>query len=73
MGDGLDKIFDSFDKNNIFKDKSFLQAKYTPSDIPHREKEIHQIASILAPALRGENEQPLPLWQYGYRKNPFNF
>ncbi|PJE81390.1 cell division control protein Cdc6 [Candidatus Pacearchaeota archaeon CG10_big_fil_rev_8_21_14_0_10_32_42] len=62
MGDELDKIFDSFDKNNIFKDKSFLQSKYTPEDIPHREKEITQIASILAPVLRGEKTSNLFLY-----------
>ncbi|MDP3966251.1 MAG: orc1/cdc6 family replication initiation protein [archaeon] len=62
MGDELDKIFDSFDKNSIFKDKSFLQSNYTPNDIPHREKEIQQIASILAPVLRGEKTSNLFLY-----------
>jgi len=50
----LDKIFDSMNKNNIFKDKFVLQANYTPGTIPHRDKEIEQIASILAPCLKGE-------------------
>lgn len=62
MGDELDKIFDSFDENSIFKDKSFLQSNYTPNDIPHREKEIKQIASILAPVLRGEKTSNLFLY-----------
>lgn len=50
----LDKIFESFDKNSIFKDKFLLQNSYQPKEIPHREEQIKQIASILAPALRGE-------------------
>lgn len=62
MENELDKIFDSFDKNNIFKDKSFLQSNYTPQDIPHRENEIKQIASILAPVLRGEKTSNLFLY-----------
>ncbi|MCR4327328.1 MAG: orc1/cdc6 family replication initiation protein [Nanoarchaeota archaeon] len=62
MNNELDKIFDSFDKNSIFKDKSFLQSNYKPSDIPHREKEINQIASILAPVLRGEKTSNLFLY-----------
>lgn len=62
MNDELDKIFDSFDKNTIFKDKSFLQSNYKPETIPHREKEIQQIASILAPVLRGEKTSNLFLY-----------
>ena len=50
----LDKIFESFDKNLIFKDKSLLQVNYTPESIYHRDEQIKQIASILAPILRGE-------------------
>jgi len=62
MTNDLDKIFDSFDKNSIFKDKGFLQSNYTPEDIPHREEEIKQIASILAPVLRGEKTSNLFLY-----------
>src|SRR3989344_1233759 len=59
----LDQIFDSFDKNGIFKDKSLLQGEYKPNLILHRENEIKQIASILAPSLRGE--KPSNLFIYG--------
>ncbi len=59
----LDKIFDSATKNTIFKDKSMLQSNYTPQTIPHRDKEIEQIAAILAPALKGE--RPSNLFVYG--------
>lgn len=50
----LDKIFESFDNNRIFKDKSVLQSNYRPNEIPHRSDQIKQLASILAPVLRGE-------------------
>jgi cell division control protein 6 len=58
----LDQIFDSFDKNNIFKDKSILQTNYTPTEILYREEQIKQIASILAPVLRGEKTSNLFLY-----------
>lgn len=58
----IDKIFDNFDKNSVFKDKSILQANYAPSEIPHREEQIKQIASILAPVLRGEKTSNLFLY-----------
>jgi len=59
----LDKIFDSFSQKNLFKNKAVLQSQYTPENIPHREKQIEQVATILAPALRGE--RPSNLFIYG--------
>ncbi|MCW8965437.1 MAG: orc1/cdc6 family replication initiation protein [Candidatus Pacearchaeota archaeon] len=58
----LDNIFDSFDKNSIFKNKSILQTNYDPDDILHRSEQISQIASILAPTLRGERTSNLFLY-----------
>ncbi len=58
----LDKIFDSFDQNNIFKNKFVLQAGHHPENIPHRDDQINQIASILAPILRGERASNLFLY-----------
>jgi archaeal cell division control protein 6 len=58
----LDKIFESFDKNTIFKDKSLLNNNYQPKDILHRDTQIEQIASILAPILRGEKSSNLFLY-----------
>jgi len=52
--DKLDKIFDSFVSNNLFKNKSVLQSNYNPNIITHRDEQIEMIASILAPALKGE-------------------
>lgn len=50
----LNNIFDSAVNNTLFKDKSVLQTNYTPESIPHRDQQIEQVASILAPILRGE-------------------
>ena len=59
----IDGIFNSFNKQGIFKDKSLLQINYKPHEIPHRDEQIKQIASILAPVLRGE--KPSNLFLYG--------
>lgn len=58
----IDEIFDSFDENNIFKNKSILQTNYQPKDILYRNQQIRQIASILAPVLRGERTSNLFLY-----------
>jgi cell division control protein 6 len=63
MGVKLDKLFDSFTNSTIFKDKNVLQSNYSPETIPHRDKQIKQVASILAPALR--KERPSNLFIYG--------
>ena len=62
MTQELEKIFDNFDKNNIFKNKSLLQINHKPEQIPHRNEQIKQIASILAPILRGEKTSNLFLY-----------
>ena len=59
---GINEIFDSFDKNLIFKNKSFLQTNHKPEEILHRQDQIKQIASILAPVLRGERTSNLFLY-----------
>ncbi|MEM2956158.1 MAG: ORC1-type DNA replication protein [Candidatus Pacearchaeota archaeon] len=59
----LDKIFDSFTKESIFKNKFILQSNYVPEAIQHRDKQIKQVASILAPCLR--LERPSNLFIYG--------
>lgn len=58
----IDKIFDSFAKNTIFKNKGVLQTNYTPETIPHRDEQIEAVASILAPSLRGERASNLFLF-----------
>jgi len=59
----LNNIFESFDRNLIFKNKFILQTDYQPKEIIHRDDQIKQIASILAPVLRGE--KPSNLFLYG--------
>ena len=63
MSQKIDKIFDSMSQNNIFKKKFVLQSAYKPEEIPHRDEQIEQVASILAPSLR--LERPSNLFIYG--------
>ncbi|MFH1326565.1 MAG: orc1/cdc6 family replication initiation protein [archaeon] len=62
MGSDLEQIFESFSKNNIFRNKSILQTNHKPVEIPHRDEQIKQVASILAPVLRGERSSNLFLY-----------
>ena len=55
----LDKIFDSVGSRSLFKNKQVLQSNYSPETIPHREKQIEHIASILAPSLLGQKTSNL--------------
>jgi len=55
----INKIFDSFIEDSLFKNKFVLQTNYTPDKVSHRDNEIKQIASILAPSLRGERTSNL--------------
>jgi len=51
----LESIFNGFtNKKNIFKDKKAITTSYKPEELPHRDKEIESLASILAPSLNGE-------------------
>ncbi|MFH0711819.1 MAG: orc1/cdc6 family replication initiation protein [archaeon] len=63
MGVELGEIFDSALNNSLFRNKGVLQVRYTPGSIPHRDKQIKSIASILASTLRGE--RPSNLFVYG--------
>jgi len=61
---GLVGFFEKdLDVNLIFKNKKALQASFVPDQVLHRDKEINNIASILAPALR--NEKPSNFFLYG--------
>lgn len=62
MAAKLDNIFDSFSKNVIFENKKVLQTNYNPDEISHRDEQIKQVASILAPVLRGERSSNLFLY-----------
>ena len=51
----LTQFFENYlNKTLIFENKKSLQSNYTPETIPHRDDQIEQLASILAPALRTE-------------------
>lgn len=61
---GLTTFFESFlRKKSLFLDKKALQNCYMPETIKHRDKEIEQIANILAPSLK--LEKPSNLFIYG--------
>lgn len=49
--------------NKIFKDREVLRHSYRPQILPHRNPQIEEIASILAPSLR--NETPSNILIYG--------
>jgi archaeal cell division control protein 6 len=51
----LDDIFDKFanPKIKIFTDRNVLRATYIPESLPHREKEMKQLASIVGPVIAG--------------------
>ncbi len=57
--DKIDKIFSSFANNSLFKGKSVLQSNYSPESIAHRDDQVENVASILAPTLRGERASNL--------------
>ena len=54
---------DYIKKDPLFLNKKALQGNYTPETIPHRDEQVQQIASILAPALR--MEKPSNIFLYG--------
>jgi len=61
---GLVDFFEKYlDKKPIFKSKVVLQSNYTPVQILHRDEQVHQLANIMAPALRCE--KPSNVFIYG--------
>ena len=51
----LSKFFENYlTQNPIFLNKKSLQSNYTPESTPHREEQVEELATILAPALRME-------------------
>jgi len=48
-------LFASFvGQGGIFRSRDVLRSTYTPKELPHREEQIQELASVLAPALHGE-------------------
>ena len=62
--DKLNNFFENFlKKEEIFLDKNKLQISYIPDTVEHREEQIKQIASILAPSLK--LNRPSNIFIYG--------
>ena len=60
--DKVDSILNSYADNNLFKNKIVVQSNYLPEAVLHRADQVEAIASILAPALRGEKVSNLFLY-----------
>lgn len=59
----LEDIFIKIMKSKIFKNRDLLKPDYIPEKLPHREKEIIKLGSLLAPALKGD--RPNNVFIYG--------
>jgi len=49
----LNQVFDDFFQQTIFKNRNVLSSDYKPTTPLHRNEQLRQLASILAPALHG--------------------
>jgi len=61
--DELDAIFERVLHSRIFKNREALRPDHVPETLPHRERQILKLASILAPAIQGE--RPSNVFMYG--------
>lgn len=60
----LSRFFENYLKaESVFLDKHVLQVAYVPSELLHRDEQLGQLASVIAPALR--MERPSNLFIYG--------
>ncbi|MEM5792851.1 MAG: ORC1-type DNA replication protein [Candidatus Aenigmatarchaeota archaeon] len=62
---GIQSIFQDFVQKTtpIFKDRNVLNTHFKPETIPHRNEQINNLASILAPSLKGA--KPSNIFIYG--------
>jgi len=65
MPRSIQTIFQEFieKKTHFFKDRNALTSHFTPETIPHRNEQINNLASILAPSLKGG--RPSNVFIYG--------
>lgn len=64
MKKGLDKIFDEYlEHHSLFTQKKVFQSNWMPDTLIHRDEQIEQMATILAPCLRGQ--KPSNIFLYG--------
>ncbi len=55
MQKSLESIFNGYvNKRKIFTNKKAITISYKPNELPHRNREIESVASILGPSLSGE-------------------
>ncbi|MDY6769031.1 MAG: ORC1-type DNA replication protein [Candidatus Nanohaloarchaea archaeon] len=60
----LQQMFSEYlEKESVFRNKELLDTSYQPDDILHRDKQVDELASILAPSLKGDD--PSNLFVYG--------
>lgn len=60
----LQNVFKEYmEQDSFFQNKDILSFSYNPDEILHREEQINELASILAPALKGE--EPSNVFVYG--------
>jgi len=59
----LEDIFNLALQSRIFLNREFLLPDYVPEELPHRDKQIMKLGSILAPALA--NSRPQNVFIYG--------
>ncbi len=63
-GSSLKSMFsDYIDKDSVFENKDALTTNWKPDNILHRDQQIDDLASILAPSLKGED--PSNVFIYG--------
>ncbi len=58
-----DNIFSKFDTKTVFKNKDVLSINFIPNKIIHRDKQISELTTSLAPVLKGY--QPNNIFVYG--------
>ena len=64
MSEKVQELFSHYmSAEPIISNRGALTISFTPKDIPHREKQIEDIARILAPALKGD--RPSNIFVYG--------
>jgi archaeal cell division control protein 6 len=60
----LNNFFEKFlNTDSLFANKKVIQSSYVPNEVEHRDKQIDQIANILAPCLK--MDKPSNLFIYG--------
>ncbi|MFB6193417.1 MAG: cell division control protein Cdc6, partial [Candidatus Nanohaloarchaea archaeon] len=55
-GEGLKSKFSNYiHQDTVFRNKEALTTNWKPENILHRDQQINDLASILAPALKGDD------------------